>query len=247
MIAMRSVYILGVRVDDVTTTETLALLEEYVQTGEFHQVVTVNPEFVMTAQQNAEFRVTINKSDLALPDGAGLIWAARILGQPLRERVTGSDTVPLIAALAAQKGYRIYLLGAAPGVAERAADVLKRDNPGLVVAGTYAGSPRPEEEDDIIARIKQASPDLLFVAYGAPSQDLWISRNKARLNVPVCMGVGGTLDFIAGVTPRAPVWMRRYGIEWLYRLMRQPWRWRRMRRLPIFACKVMLQRLRAGR
>ncbi len=230
-----SVRILGVRVDDVTTAETLAWVETFVAEGVPRQIVTVNPEFIMEAQRNAPFRVVIEGAALALPDGAGLLWAARRLGRPLRERVTGSDTLPLLAGLAARRGYRVYFLGAAPGVAEKAADALARACPGLRVAGAYAGSPAPAEEDDLVARVRAAAPDLLFVAYGAPQQDLWIHRNLARLGVPVCMGVGGAFDFVAGVVPRAPLWMRRHSLEWLYRLFRQPWRWRRMAVLPRFA------------
>jgi N-acetylglucosaminyldiphosphoundecaprenol N-acetyl-beta-D-mannosaminyltransferase len=242
----KQVRILGVRVDDITNAETLQEMERLVAEGGVHQVVTVNPEFVMVAQHDHDFCVTINEADLALPDGMGLLWASKVLGQPLRERVAGSDVLPAIARLANLKGYRLYLLGAAPGVSEIAANVLCKENPHLIIAGTYAGSPRPEEEDAIVARIIQASPDFLFVAYGAPRQDLWIRRNLARLQVPVCMGVGGALDFIAGVAKRAPVWMRRSGLEWLFRLVYQPWRWRRMVRLPVFAYQVLLQRMRAG-
>jgi len=148
-----------------------------------------------------------------------------------------------LARLSARRGYRLYLLGAAPGVAERAAEVLVRDCPGLQIAGTYAGSPSPCDEDDIVARITAAEPDVLCVAYGAPRQDLWIYRNLHRLGVPVCMGVGGALDFITGVAVRAPVWMRRAGLEWLHRLWRQPWRWRRMLALPRFVARVTAQRL----
>jgi N-acetylglucosaminyldiphosphoundecaprenol N-acetyl-beta-D-mannosaminyltransferase len=240
------VRILGVRVDDITSEETLNAMEQMVAEGGVHQVVTVNPEFVMVAQHDPDFYVTINESDLSLADGMGLLWAARVLGHPLRERVAGSDTVPQIARLANTKGYRLYLLGAAPGVAEIAARVLCKENPQLVISGTFAGSPRPEEEDAIVSRIVQASPDFLFVAYGAPRQDLWIRRNLARLQVPVCMGIGGTLDFIAGVTKRAPVWMRRSGVEWLFRLIQQPWRWRRMAQLPVFVLHVLAQRILAG-
>jgi N-acetylglucosaminyldiphosphoundecaprenol N-acetyl-beta-D-mannosaminyltransferase len=130
-------------------------------------------------------------------------------------------------------------------VAERAAAVLTRRHLGLEIAGTYAGSPDPAEENEIVARVRAAAPDFLFVAYGAPRQDLWIHRNLHRLGVPVCMGVGGTLDFIAGVTPRAPRWMRRHGLEWLYRLYLQPWRWRRMLALPRFVYHVFRQKLSA--
>ncbi len=240
-----AIRILGVRVDRVTTAETLALMERWVAEGTPHQVVTVNPEFVMRAQRDTAFRVVLEEADLALPDGAGLLWASRVLGWPLPERVTGADTLPLIAALAAEKGYRLYLLGAAPGVAEHTAATLQERHPGLIVAGTYAGSPDPAEDDDIVGRIVAAAPSFLFVAYGAPQQDVWIHRNLKRLGVPVCMGVGGAFDFIAGVTPRAPLWMRRHGLEWLYRLWIQPWRWRRMRELPRFAWWVLRERRRA--
>ena len=244
--AADAVRILGVRVDDVTTEETLSIMERFVAEGRPHQVATVNPEFVIEAQHNEEFRAVLAQVDLALPDGVGLIWASRVLGRPLRERVTGSDMVPLIARLCAQRGYSMFLLGAAPGVAEKAAAVMMRDNPGLQIVGTYGGSPDPSEEDDIVARISSVSPDFLFVAYGAPGQDLWIHRNLERLGVPVCMGVGGALDFIAGVAVRAPRWMRKAGLEWLHRLCRQPWRWRRMLALPRFGYLVMRQRASAS-
>ncbi|NLV74069.1 MAG: WecB/TagA/CpsF family glycosyltransferase [Chloroflexi bacterium] len=243
--ARRSIEILGVRVDDITIAETLACCEQFIAEGGHHHLVTVNPEFVITAQDNDEFRRTINASDCALPDGAGLVWAARLLGGRIRERVTGADTVPLLAQLASQRGFSLYLLGAAPGVADQAAQRLQAAYPGLRIAGTYSGSPRVEEQDEITARIRATAPDMLFVAYGAPAQDLWISRNRAALPVPVCMGVGGTLDFIAGIAPRAPKWMRRIGAEWLFRLVRQPWRWRRMARLPVYMVRVMQQRLSA--
>jgi len=240
-VEVRSVRILGVRVDDVTTDETLALVDSFIGEGKPHQLVTVNPEFVMEAQHNRAFHVVLESASLALPDGVGLLWAARRLGHPLRERVTGSDTLPLLARKAADKGYSIFLLGAAPGVALRAALVLQARYPGLRVAGTYAGSPDAAEEDDIVARIVAAAPDMLFVAYGAPRQDLWICRNLHRLHVPVCMGIGGSLDFLAGVARRAPLWVRRVGLEWLYRLIREPWRWRRMLALPRFVWAVLRQ------
>jgi N-acetylglucosaminyldiphosphoundecaprenol N-acetyl-beta-D-mannosaminyltransferase len=240
---MSAVDILGVRVDNVTAQETLAQMSRWVASGETHQVVTVNPEFVMRAQRDEAFRVVLREASLALPDGYGLLWAAKVLSRPLRERVAGSDLVPLVAALAARSGYRLFLLGAGPGVAERAAQVLVSSNPGLRIVGTFAGSPAAAEEEALVIRIRQAAPDFLFVAYGAPSQDLWIARNLARLGVPVCMGVGGTLDFIAGIATRAPVWMRNAGLEWLFRLWQEPWRWRRMLALPQFVLAVLRQSL----
>lgn len=242
-----TVDILGVRVDHITTDETLAAIQGMVADGRPHQIVTVNPEFVIEAQRNPAFGVVLSEAALALPDGAGLLWAARLMGHPLRERVTGSDTLPLIAEMSAQHGYKLFLLGAAPGIAERAGAILTERYPGLRIAGTFAGSPDPSYDDEIVARIVAVAPDMLFVAYGAPRQDFWIHRNLARLRVPVCMGIGGALDFITGVTQRAPVWMRDAGLEWLHRLYREPWRWRRMLALPHFVIRVIAHRLGIGR
>ncbi len=244
---MEAVRILGVRVDDVTMEEALQRVEAMVVAGGAHQVVTVNPEFIMRAQEDGVFRQVLDEADLAIPDGQGLLLAARFLGQPLRERVAGSDMVPALAQRSARQGHRLYLLGAAPGVAERAAAELARRYPGVQVVGTYAGSPAVSEEDGIVARIQAARPDFLFVAYGAPAQDLWIHRNQPRLQVPVAIGIGGTLDFIAGVRKRAPVWMRRWGLEWLFRLIQEPRRWRRMLALPRFAWRVVHSKLTVGR
>jgi N-acetylglucosaminyldiphosphoundecaprenol N-acetyl-beta-D-mannosaminyltransferase len=237
-----ALYILGVRVDDVTAGETLTLIEQFVAERAPHQICTVNPEFVVQAQQDRAFRDVINRAALCLPDGVGLLWAARRLGHPLRERVAGSDLVGQIAARAAQRGWRLYLLGAAPGVADKAAEVLRARHPRLVVAGTFPGSPAPDEEDAIVERIRAARPDVLLVAFGAPAQDVWIARNQPRLQAPVAIGVGGSLDFIAGVAQRAPAWMQRLGLEWLHRLIREPWRWRRQLALPRFVWQVLFAR-----
>ena len=234
-----SFHILGVRVDDVTHEETLALVEQFIARQSLHQICTVNPEFVMRAQQDTAFREVINHAALCIPDGIGLLWAAKRLRHPLRERVAGSDTVMRIAERAAQTGWRLYLLGAAPGVAEKAASVLQTRYPGLNVVGTFPGSPSPDEQGTIVERIRAARPDVLFVAFGAPAQDTWIARNQPCLQVPVTMGVGGSLDFVAGVSRRAPRWMQRIGLEWLYRLIREPWRWRRQLALPCFVWQVL--------
>ena len=236
--------ILGVRVDDVTSDEALALIQRFIAQRTPRQICTVNTEFIMAAQRNETFRQVINDAAICLPDGVGILWAARRLGHPLRERVAGSDMVEQIAAHAARRGWRVYLLGAAPGVADKAAAILQARHAGLDVAGTFAGSPVPAEEEAIVERIRATQPDVLFVAFGAPSQDLWIARNQPRLQVPVAMGVGGALDFIAGVAKRAPGWLQRLGLEWLYRLIREPWRWRRQLALPRFVWRVWRVRRR---
>lgn len=232
--------ILGVQVHLLTSQEALARVESFVRQRDARQVVTINPEFVMRARRDEPFRRVLNSADLALADGIGLVWAARLLGHWLPERVAGSDLVLRIAQRAAEAGWRLYFLGAPPGVAEQAAQTLRDRHPGLQVAGTWAASPAPEVEGDIVARIRAAHPDLLFVAYGAPAQDMWIARNLSTLGVPVAMGVGGTLDFIAGRSRRAPRWVQSLGLEWLHRLIHEPWRWRRMLALPHFAWAVLL-------
>ncbi|MDY7040633.1 MAG: WecB/TagA/CpsF family glycosyltransferase [Chloroflexota bacterium] len=239
----RGVRILGVWVDDVTYEDMLVRLDDFIAEGGAHQIATVNPEFVFAARYDPEFRTILNAAALCLPDGVGLLWAARILGCPLRQRVTGSDGVWHIAELAARHGYRLFLLGAAPGVAEKAARCLCTRYPTLLIAGAYAGSPAVEEEDAIVQRVRAVRADILLVAYGHPRQEKWLARNLSRCGAPVGVGVGGAFDFVAGVTVRAPRWMQRLGLEWLYRLWREPWRWRRMLALPQFAGLVLCEGL----
>ena len=245
----KSVYILDVRVDRLSQQQALDSIEQIIARRRAsdnqtpcQQVITVNPEFVMAAQRNLDFRIAINQAALVLPDGIGVVWAAHFMGQPVPERITGTDTLPALAQRCAAAGYRLYLLGAALGVAEAAGAHLQQLAPGLEVAGTYAGSPAPDEEDATIERIRAARADVLCVAFGAPAQDLWIWRNLSRLPVAVAMGVGGAFDFLSGRQHRAPRIMQRLGLEWLYRLYREPWRWRRMLALPRFAVQVALRR-----
>ncbi len=244
--SVRYVHILGVPIDYSTFASLLDTIARWIADGtRTYHICTVSPEFVMIAQDNAEFMRVLQAADLCVADGVGLVLAARYLGSPLPQRVTGSDGVPQIAARAAHEGWKLYLLGAAPGVAKQAAARLMTDYPGVCIVGTYAGNPSPQEEEDIIARVNSSGADILFVAYGAPGQDEWIARNRGRLTVHVAMGVGGTFDFLAGVVPRAPRWMQRIGLEWLFRLYRQPRRWRRMLRLPRFIWAVLRFRERA--
>jgi N-acetylglucosaminyldiphosphoundecaprenol N-acetyl-beta-D-mannosaminyltransferase len=238
---VRSIKVLGVRVDDATYEDLLACVDAFVASGRPHQIVTLNPEMLVAAHRDSAFCQALNGADLNVPDGVGLMIAARWLGDPLRQRVTGSDGIHRLAAHCARRGYRPFLLGAAPGVAAAAAQRLVAAYPGLEVAGTHAGSPRPEEEATIIDLVRSTAPDLLFVAYGVPSEEAWIARNRDRLGVSVMLGVGGAFDFVAGIAKRAPMWMRRLGLEWLHRLACQPWRWRRQLALPHFVLLVARQ------
>lgn len=243
---MTRINILGVWVDGLDQQAALARLTDLIREGGFHQIVTVNPEFVMRAQQDTIFRNVLNHADLALADGSGIVWAARWLYGPghVPERIAGVDTVEGLIALAAQHGWRVFFLGAAEGMAEQAAQVLRDRYPTLQLAGTYAGSPSDSEASDIVARVNEGQTDVLLVAYGAPAQDVWIARHRQMLNVRLAMGVGGAFDFIAGETRRAPIWMQRWGLEWLHRLLQQPWRWRRMLALPRFVVRVFWRKWR---
>jgi exopolysaccharide biosynthesis WecB/TagA/CpsF family protein len=235
--------ILGVPVDAISYGEWMSQIGKWVRAGTgARHVCTVNPEFIIVARRDPIFFNILNRAAICVPDGVGLLWASRHLGAPLPERITGSDGVPLIARHAAEKGWKLFFLGAGKGIAERAAAILKAQHPQLFIAGTYGGSPAEREEDSIVALINDSDADILLVAYGAPEQDKWIARNLPRLQVAMAMGVGGSFDFIAGVVPRAPQWMRDRGLEWLYRLLRQPWRLRRMLRLPRFVLAVLRQK-----
>lgn len=232
---------LGVRVDCIDMAAAMARIEALVDAGGNHVVATVNPEFVMRARQDREFARVLESADLCLADGIGVVWAARRQGCTLDGPVTGVDLIPPLAALCARRHFALFLLGAAPGVADDLAGRLRSDHPGLEVAA-YAGSPAAASDAQTLRLIEAARPKVLLVAYGAPNQELWIDRLKERLDVAVSIGVGGAFDYLTGRIPRAPMWMRRAGIEWVFRLGRQPWRVRRMAVLPAFAVQVLRSR-----
>jgi N-acetylglucosaminyldiphosphoundecaprenol N-acetyl-beta-D-mannosaminyltransferase len=237
---MNAINILGVRIDNLTFADALARVEQFLDEPGLHQIATVNPEFVVLAQTNDEFRRVLNACALNVPDGVGLLWAARRIGTPLRERIAGQDLVERISARAAERGTRVFLLGAREGIAPRAAQELQRRYSGLEIAGCYAGSPARAEEEEIVARINASGAQILFVAYGPPKQEVWIARVASRLHsVAVAVGVGGTFDTLAGIVPRAPKWMREAGFEWTYRLLREPRRLKRQLRIPYFMWLVI--------
>lgn len=236
------IQILGLPVDKLSYQQWLNLIDQWVKTGRrVHHVCTVNPEFMVIAQADPLFSTILKRADLCIADGVGLLWAANRLKTPLPERLTGSDGTILIAREAAKKGWKLFLLGAAEGVAEEAATILIQEFPGLQIVGAYAGSPSSEDEAAIVEMVNQSGADILLVAYGAPKQDKWIARNTPRLKVKMAMGVGGAFDFVAGRVPRAPEKMQQYGLEWLYRLYKEPWRIWRMLRLPRFVFLVLLR------
>lgn len=242
--------ILGTPIHDIDFEGALIRIAAWQREGGSRQIATVNPEFIMLARRDPAFAAALRGTDLNVPDGVGVVWAARRLGRPLRERVGGADLMNRMCAQAANEGWPVFLLGAGEGVAERAGAILAQRHPGLRIAGVWAGSPRPEDEAEQVARIRAARPRLLFVAYGAPAQDLWLARNLAACaegRALTGMGVGAAFDYLTGAQRRAPVWVQRIGLEWLYRLIQQPWRLRRQLALPRYAALVMLESLRGSR
>jgi N-acetylglucosaminyldiphosphoundecaprenol N-acetyl-beta-D-mannosaminyltransferase len=225
-------------VDCVSMTDAVSRIDSYVRSGMPHQVVTVNLDFLRLGLIDRSFRDLVNMAELVIADGMPLVWGARLQGTPLPERVAGVDLVRHCAALAAEKNHRVFLLGAAPGVADRAAAVLSAEYPGLNIVGTHApGSLSPEDDSVSVAAIRAAAPDILLVAFGAPRQEQWIRKHMQTLRVPVCIGVGGSFDMLSGKVSRAPVWMQRAGMEWFYRFSQEPTRlWKRyfVHDLPVF-------------
>lgn len=237
--------ILNVRIDNVTMRETLDWITVAMRSDELSQICTVNPEFVMKAQNDPDFLHLLTTTGLNLPDGIGLVIASYLLRKRLRARVPGSELVYHLAERCAREGWRLFLLGAEEGVAAQAAEIFRQKNPTLQIAGTYSGSPAESENAAIVEMINASRADVLLVAYGAPKQDKWIFRNRETLEtVRVAIGIGGSLDFVTGKSTRAPVWVQKLGMEWLHRLILEPWRWRRMLALPRFVWAVIVSMLK---
>jgi N-acetylglucosaminyldiphosphoundecaprenol N-acetyl-beta-D-mannosaminyltransferase len=216
---------LGVPFDNVSIAETLGLIERMILSRRPHYLVTANVDFLVQAARDVELRRILFDAHLVLCDGTPLVWASRLLGNPLPERVAGSDLVPLLLKLAAEKGYRPFFLGATPDSIETAVEKVTRAYPDLRMAGCYSppfNRLLEMDHEEIRERILKAQPDLLFVGFGCPKQEKWINMHYRSLGVPVCVGVGGTIDFLAGKLARAPLWMQHAGIEWIYRLAQEP-------------------------
>ncbi len=225
--------ILGAAVDLCTRQEALLRCERALAAGAAAlpiQIATLNPEMVMQARRNPELQEVLGAAELVVPDGAGVSWAARRLGSPLPERIPGVELLVDLLSLAARRGWSVYFLGAAPGVAEEAAVRLQRELPALLVAGCASGSYAEADAEAVVAAIRSSGARLLAVAFGVPHQDLWLGRHLAETGCAVGIGVGGSFDYLSGRVRRAPGALRRLGLEWSFRLLRQPWRIRRMLR-----------------
>lgn len=242
MVYMNRVYILGVPIDPVTQDEAIARILHMLTDGEKHHVMTPNNEMIVQAQQVPVFKSLLQTSELNLPDSTGLLWAAARTGQHLPERVTGVDTVErLLKSLGAE--HPVFFLGGRRGVGERAAKKCTMKNEKCRIT-TYEGSPSEEDAAEIIQRINDSGAHLLLVAYGAPKQDLWINQHIMQLtSVRVAIGIGGTFDFLSGSIQRAPTWMQKAGLEWLWRFVIQP---SRIGRITTAVIRFPLMVLRAG-
>ena len=236
------VNILGVDVDAVTMAEAVDIVRRAMDTRAGVMVATANAEMLMRATHDEELRRILNASALVVPDGAGTVWAARHLGHAMPERVAGYDLAQELLRCAPAEGRRIYFFGSAPGVAEKAKAKAEQLYPGIEIVGVRNGFFSPADNAAIIAEIRAARPDLLLVALGVPKQEKWIAAHLAELDVPVAIGVGGTLDVMAGVMKRAPYWMQRAKLEWLFRGLMQPKRAGRLLALPKFVLKVHASR-----
>ena len=232
--------IMGVTFDDLT-------LEEAVRTGEslaaapgFSYVVTPNPEIVTMARQEPDYQEILNRADLVLPDGIGVVYAAKILGHPLSGRVPGIDFAAGLLARMAQNGTRLFLLGAKPGVAEQAAQNLKKSYPNLVICGTNDGY--FQDSAPVVEKIRAAEADAAFVCLGAPKQERWMAEYGPQTGAKLMVGLGGVLDVYAGNVKRAPAFWQKAGLEWFYRLLHQPSRLGRMAKLPLFLVEAAKHR-----
>jgi len=244
---MDKLSIMGVRIDNLSMDEVLKIAEEKIEKDEQYIIYTPNTEFIMMCQKDKEFLNLMNESDINIPDGIGLIYAGKIKKHPLKEKVGGYDLSVNLLKMANDKGLKLYVVGGKPGVAEAAMENVREKYPGIKIVGaqhgyfkgTHLGKKGHEEELAVIEDINKHQPHILFVGFGAKKQELWIEYNKDLINANVIIGNGGTLDGLAGIVKRAPDIFIKLGLEWLYRLMKEPKRIKRQIVLPVFMLKVI--------
>ena len=234
----KTIDILGVNVDSIEFEKAVDVAEGLMKSEKTSMIFTPNPEIIMCAKDDGELRSILNSADLCTADGIGVVYASRIIGQPVPERVAGFDVVCALLERAAEAGTGVFLFGAKPGVAEIAKKKLEEKHPKIRIVGTHNGYFKEEDEPGIVEQINQSGADLLLVCLGAPKQEKWIAKHKDELNVNLCMGVGGTLDVLAGTAKRAPKLFIKLNLEWFYRLLKQPTRLGRMMVLPKFILVV---------
>lgn len=233
---------MGVGFDDLTRDGAVALCKNLIEEHRSAYMVTPNPEIVMASWDDPALREAISNADLVIPDGIGVVKAARILGTPLKERLPGIEIGEAILQYAAQSGKKVFLLGAKPGVADLAADKMREMFPGIDICGVNDGYFK--DDAAVIEKINAAKPDFLMVCLGFPKQEMWMAQNASKLDVGLMAGLGGSLDVFAGTVLRAPEKWQRMNAEWLYRCIKEPWRFKRIARLPLFILKAIAKRIR---
>jgi N-acetylglucosaminyldiphosphoundecaprenol N-acetyl-beta-D-mannosaminyltransferase len=238
----KKIDILGIPVDDVTLGDALSVFENLLRGDRMTLIATPNSEILMRASGDPALKDILRRAELVIPDGIGLLYASKILGRPLRERVTGIDFSWNALKLSAQLGCRVYFLGGKPGIAEKAAENIKLQIPDLQIAGTRHGYFTEEEIPSIIEKINGSGADFICVALGFPRQEQFIDAHRDLLHAKVGIGIGGSLDIWSGTLKRAPAFYRNNGLEWLYRLKQEPSRIRRISVLPLFFIKVAAQK-----
>lgn len=242
---MPSAQLYGVSISKWGMDETVSYLQQHIESGEKrrpHQVVTINPIMMMAGLENEQFMSVLRSAELVIPDGIGVVIASRFVRDPIPQRVAGIDLMQKLLRLGSRRRYRVYFLGSTEDVVEEVVRQVNRRYPGVQIAGYHHGFFGEEEDKQRVQEIRESNPDILFVARGLDTQEPWIGRYKKQLDVPVMMGVGGSFDVMAGKVKRAPVLFQKTGMEWLYRLMKEPSRYKRMLALPKFMWKVYRER-----
>lgn len=222
---LRRIAILGVPIDNLSMDETIEAMDRLIESDGYHQVATANVDFLMKAIGDDELMDILHRCDLVLPDGMPLVWASRFMGTPLKERVTGADLIPRLAELSQRKKRRMFLLGATEERNTAAAGWIEQHYPGAIIAGRYSPPFGPLDDMDhsyILNLIEEANVDILLVAFGNPKQEKWLAMHRSRLQVPLCIGIGASLDFLSGTHSRAPEWMQKNGLEWIHRFALEP-------------------------
>ncbi len=239
---MSRIDVLGVGFDNLTRENAIDMCKRLIDEHKSAYMVTPNPEIVMAAWDNPELNEAIRRADMVIPDGIGVVKAARIIGTPLKERLPGIEIGEAVLRYAAESGKSVFLLGAKPGVADAAAEKMRELFPGINICGTNDGYFK--DDGPVVEKINAARPDFLMVCLGAPKQELWMAQNAPMLDVGLMAGLGGSLDVFAGTVPRAPKAWQRMNAEWLYRCLKEPWRFKRIARLPLFIVKAWIKRIR---
>ncbi len=233
------VNIAGINIDNITMEQAVERVYEFIKSDQNHSIYTPNAEIMMDGITNKELKEILNTSDMLVADGAGVVLASKILGKSVAEKVSGFDLAKNLLIASAKRPIKFFLFGGKPGIPERANANVICDYPGAEIVGTRNGYFTQEDESEIISQINNSGADVLFVCLGAPKQEQWIHQHKDQIKVKVCMGLGGTIDILAENVKLAPDFFRNHGLEWLYRLYKEPWRFKRMLRLPKFILYIL--------